>query len=369
MKRQHSMQHIGLRIVGVLTICLAMVSCIKDDLSDCPTTGSLELRVTFFNKTIENTFDKQVSRLDFFIFDEGGKFVSREIDATGPFTNEYSRALQLPYGTYKVVVWGNLYDDTALDGGLEVGVTTIDDLRLRLVTSETRGSTQPNETFPALKNFVRQLPTTLFYGITDYATVLTGKNTRQHVDLLKDTHDVHVTLRWKNILGYYDYSTEHQRTTRAYITGRNGEIDFHNKLFGLRDITYIPTYRDPADHDPFGSQTAGSVIPPQIINKDHVSVLPDFRTMRLMHEGSLEKLVITTLLPDGSERIVYARSIVELIRLTGQYNSQAAIDRTNDYYITVDFRCTDENHQHGSTWITATIWVNNWIVVDVETEI
>ncbi|MEG1544876.1 MAG: FimB/Mfa2 family fimbrial subunit, partial [Tannerellaceae bacterium] len=128
-------------------------------------------------------------------------------------------------------------------------------------------------------------------------------------------------------------------------------------------------YRDPSDEDPWQGQTDISYIPPQIVVKDHVSVLPDFRVMRLTADGSTEKLVVTTLLPDGTEKIVYARSIVDLIRLTGHYNTQQQIDQTNDYTVVVDFRCVDKNHQHGSTWFAATIWVNNWVVKEVDSEI
>ena len=97
--------------------------------------------------------------------------------------------------------------------------------------------------------------------------------------------------------------------------------------------------------------------------------MPDARTMRLMADGSTEKLVVTTIEDDGTEKIVYARSIVDLIRLTGHYNSQLSIDTRNDYFIVVDFRCIDPEHHHGSTWIALSIWVNGWVVREIETEI
>lgn len=369
MIRTNIIKPLFFRIFGMIVLCLSLGGCIKDDSSDCPTSGSLDLRVTFYNQTVNNTLANEITRLDFFIFDENGLYLGRVTDATGPFSSEYKKTLDLPYGKYKVVVWGNLYDDTQVTGELVVGLSSIDDLQIALVTSDTRTDTQPGEGYPKLENFVKAIPATQFYGITNYMSVFTGKHSEQQVDLLKNTKDIHVILRWKNYEGFYDYSTEHQRTTRAYVVGSNGNIGFNNKLTRDRNVTYLPFYRNPSDEDPWWGQTAGSYIPPQIIVKDHVSVLPDFRLMRLTADGSTEKLIVTTLLPDGTEKIVYARSIVDLIRLTGHYNTQAQMDQTNDYIITVDFRCVDENHQHGSTWIAATIWVNGWVVKEVDSEI
>lgn len=369
MLRTNIIKPLFFRIFGMIVLCLSLGGCIKDDYSDCPTSGSLDLRVTYYNQTVYNTFAKEVSRLDFFIFDENELYLGRVTDTIGPFTNEYKKSLDLPYGKYKVVVWGNLYDDKKIGGEVVAGVTSIDDLQIQLVTSSTRSEPYPGGNYPPFVNFVKPMPKSLFYGITDYVPVITGKHKEQVVDLTRNSNNIHVTLRWKNYDGYYDYSAEHQRTTRAYITGTNGDVDFRNELTRKRNITYIPFYRDPTDEDPFGAQTGGSLIPPQNVNKDHAAVLPDFRTMRLTKGGSAEKLVVTTLLPDGREKIVYVRSIVDLIRLTGQYNTQAEMDRENNYHIVVDFRCIDENHQHGDTWISTTIWVNNWIVKDIESEI
>lgn len=350
-----------------------LTGCIKDDLSKCPTTGDLVIKVTFFNNTIVNRLEEEVTKVDFFVFDDKGLFYDRITDTTGPFTDSYSKTLALPFGKYQVVVWGNLYDDTVLSTNeLKRDTTTMDELRLLLVTNETRNDTQPADPLPVLKNFVTPVPTTLFWGKTEpIVELFTGHSEVREVDLLKDTHDVHVTLRWKDYDGAYCYSTEHQRITRGYITGSNGNITFADNevLPRERDLTYIPLYRDPAHPDVFAGQTGLTYIPPQIVCEDHVAVMPDFRTMRLMADGSTEKLVVTTVEDDGTEKIVYVRSIVDLIRLTGHYNSQLSLDIRNDYFIVVDFRCIDPEHHHGSTWIALTIWVNGWVVKEIETEI
>lgn len=356
------------KLVSVFILVVAFSGCINDDYSNCPAMSSANLRVTYYNQTVNNTFAKEVTKVDFFIFNENGLFFSRVTDTEGPFTNDYQKNLELPFGNYRVLVWANLYDDTRLSGNLQVGVSTVEDVKINLVTTQTRIDTQPGEGYPALENFVAPIPATQFYGETDYSLFI-NSNVGQKVNLVKNTKDIHVIMRWKNYEGFYDYSTEHQRTTRAYVVGSNGDTRLDNKLTRERNVTYLPFYRDPSDEDPWWGQTAGSYIPPQLIVKEHVSVLPDFRLMRLTADGSTEKLIVTTLLPDGTEKIVYARSIVDLIRLTGHYNTQMQIDQTNDYIITVDFRCVDENHQHGSTWIASTIWVNGWVVKDVDSEI
>lgn len=346
-----------------------LTGCIKDDYKNCPTTGDYVLRVKYMNNTIKNTFDKEIARLDFFVFDDKGFYYDRITDVSGPFTNDYSKVIKLPFGKYQVVLWGNLYNDHELSQELVRGVTTKKELLLKLKTTQTRNSTQPQPDYPKLENFVPAYPTTLFWGETGIQEIFSGHSVEGVVDLLKHTHDIHVTLRWKNLLGFYCFSKEHIKTTRAYIVGGNGDVSFDYKMPLQRNVTYIPMYRDPANPDQYLGQTGLSSIPPQIIVKDIAAVMPDFRVMRLMSEGSTEKLVVTTILDDGTEKIVYVRSLVDLIHLTGHYNTQASIDETNDYHIAVDFRCVNEDHQAGSSWISIGITVNGWVVKDVESEI
>lgn len=358
------------RLAVLCLVCSLLVGCsIHDDYSECM--SDVEIRVTFKNNTPVNWLEGEITRLDFFVFDENGKFYSRATDSEGPFTNDYSKKLLLPYNTFKIVVWGNLYEDKQIDEVLEKGVTDINDLKIKLVTAQTRATTSPlpNPAYPKLENFVQPTPATLFWGETAYIQPSISYNEAVTIDLKKNTHDVHVTLRWKNQEGFYDFSTEHQRTTRAYIVGSNGDVKFDNSLPRERNVTYVPLYRDPANMDPFLGQTGQHTAPPQLAIEGIAAVMPVFRSMRLMAEGSTEMLVITTLQEDGTEKVVYARSIVELIRLTGHFNTQTLIDERNDFHIVVDFRCTDPTHQFGSSWLAVSITVNGWVVVQIDAEL
>ena len=362
------------RCVAVAGLVLSLAGCdMKDDYSDCPTTGGFEISVVYTqNKNNLNEFAEEVSRMDFFFFDENGLFKERVTDVDGPFTNDYSKTFQLPYGKYQAVLWGNLYDDIELIGELKKNITTIDELRLKLKTQlskNTKTETPYQEALPKLENYVAPIPTTLFWGNVETVQILSGHHVKKEVDLLKNTHDIHVTLRWKNYEGFYCFSTEHQKRTRAYIAGTNGDMTFGNELVRERNIAYIPMYRDPAHPDIYAGQTGLSYIPPQLVIDGIAAVMPDARIMRLMADGSTEKLVVTTVQDDGTEKIMYTRSIVDLIRLTGHYNTQQSLDWCNDYNVVVDFRCIDSNHNHGSAWVAITIWINGWIVKEINEEI
>lgn len=357
------------RLAVLCLMCSLLASCIHDDYSEC--LSDVGIRVTFKNNTAVDWLEGEVTRLDFFIFDENGKFYSRVTDSKGPFVNDYAKKLPLPYDKFKIVVWGNLYDDRQISETLVKGVTDIDDLKINIVTSQTRAVTPPipNPVFPTLENFIQPTPSTLFWGETAYIRPSIDKMDDVVIDLLKNTHDIHVTLRWKNLEGFYDFSTEHQRTTRAYIVGSNGDLAFNNSLPRERNVTYVPLYRDPANEKPFWGQTGQHSVPPQLAIEGIAAVMPVFRSARLMAEGSTEMLVVTTLLKDGTEKVVYTRSLVELIRLTGHFNTQASIDERNDFHFVVDFRCTDPNHQFGSSWLAVSIMVNGWVVVQIDAEL
>jgi hypothetical protein len=348
---------------------LLLAGCnMKDDYLDCPTTGSFEIRVDYTqNIDNRNYFENEISRLDFFFFDENGLFKERVSDLTGPFVNGYSQTFDFPPGYYQAVIWGNLYDDTHIVGSLEKNVTTIEELQLKLVTD--MGTIPVAGEMPKLENFAKPIPTTLFWGKTRLVDIHLGHHVAQQVDLLKNTHDIHITLRWKNYDGYYCFDAEHQKRTRAYIAGTNGNMTFCNELMRERNVTYIPLYRDPAHPNIYADQTGLSYIPPQLVIDGIAAVMPDARTMRLMADGSTEQLVVTTVQDDGTERIMYVRSIVDLIRLTGHYNTQRSLDCTNDFHIVIDFRCIDSGHNHGAGWIAVTVWVNGWVVKEINEEI
>ena len=70
--------------------------CVKDDLSGCPVTGTLDLTLsyTYHNKGEADLLPEEIKKVDFFVFDEAGTFVSRVTDATGPFVKGYHKSLE-----------------------------------------------------------------------------------------------------------------------------------------------------------------------------------------------------------------------------------------------------------------------------------
>ncbi len=131
--------------------------CVKDDLSGCPVTGTLDLTLsyTYHNKGEADLLPEEIKKVDFFVFDEAGTFVSRVTDATGPFVKGYHKSLELPGGNYKVVVWGNLENEQHRLSGLETGQVCLNKAWLGLHTYTGKDGNE----------YVQTQPTDLFYTL------------------------------------------------------------------------------------------------------------------------------------------------------------------------------------------------------------
>lgn len=334
---------------ALLAGTMGLGSCIHDSYDDCPTEGNVEIAMTYYwhNKGNEDLFGKEVNRAELYIFDKAGLFYRRDVVENSQFTNGYRHRLNLPGGEYSIVSWG--------DGGtkwqpeeLIPGVTTLEDARMKLAaTPVTRAG--------GGAYVVEEMPEDLFFGEMrkQLITVKNGKTVRDSIDLKKMTQDIRVRLRWKDSNGAWCTEKVHEELARPYLEIMNGEYDFAGKPKRERFLTYMPQLLPSEEETPI----------------DYASVRADFRVGRLTAEGSTAKVVVAEVLPDGSVTRRYTRSLVELIRLTGHYNTQEQIDREDHFDVEIDFRCEDTGHGHANTWMVIGIRINGWVVSDIEAEI
>lgn len=363
----------------------ALQGCVKDDLSQCPTTGTMDLTLgyTYHNKGEADLLPEEIKKVDFFVFDEAGTFVSRVTDATGPFVKGYHKSLELPGGNYRVVVWGNLTDEHRLSG-LETGQVCLDRALLSLNTYTGKDGNE----------YVQTQPTDLFYAVTQGA-VLNGEVRKDTLSFTKNTKHLTLNIRWRDQYGFYCIDGSHAAETHCYITGQNGDAYFRdNSLPRSRWVVFRPEYVVQRTVDAsssstvrttgvqaMGVQTSGvqtsGVQGRVVVDRPkppggEALVSADINVLRLMTYPNIEsndRIIITKTLDDGVEQVMYERSLVELINKTSAYGTQESLDREDTYVIDIDFRCNDPWHDTGDTWFTCGIYINGWTVVEMHPEV
>lgn len=345
--------------------------CVKDDLSGCPVTGTLDLTLsyTYHNKGEADLLPEEIKKVDFFVFDEAGTFVSRVTDATGSFVKGYHKSLELPGGNYKVVVWGNLENEQHRLSGLETGQVCLDKAWLGLHTYTGKDGNE----------YVQTQPTDLFYTLAA-GRVRNGEVSRDTLTFTKNTKHITLNIRWRDQYGFYCIDPSHAKETHCYITGQNGDAYFKdNGLPRSRWVVFRPDY---VVQRSAGDAGASPVRTPNVQGRVVVDrplppggealVSARINVMRLMTYPNIEsndRIIVTKTLGNGVEQVVYERSLVELINKTAQYGTQESLDREDTYVVDLDFRCNDPWHDTGDTWFTCGITINGWTVVEMAPEV
>lgn len=340
----------------------ALQGCIEDDLSGCPTTGTLDLALNYtYHKTgTADLMSQEITKVDFFVFDEAGAFVSRITDATGPFAAGYHKPLELPGGNYRVVAWGNLTDKYTISQ-LEAGQACYDKAMLSLQTYTGKDGNE----------YVQTQPTDLFYAGMDCG-VQNGEVKKDTVSFTKNTKHITLNIRWREQSGFYCNDQSHARETHCYIKGQNGDTYFKdNTLPRTRWVVFKPNYlvqrsAGSSAAEVWSREAVDRPLPP---DDGEALVSAQINVMRLMAYPNMEsndRIIVTKTLESGEEAVVYERSLVELINKTAQYGTQESLDREDTYVIDIDFRCNDAWHDAGDTWATASITINGWTVVEMQ---
>jgi len=325
--------------------CLS--SCIHEDNDDCPQEGNVDIAMTYYwhNKGNVDNFGQEVNRAELYVFDKDGLFYRRDVAEKPAFTNGYHHLLTLPGGDYTILSWSNGGTAWQPEAFLP-GITTLEEARMKLAANPT---TSENA------YVVADMPETLFFGKTqeEKVRVVNGKTVHDSIDLMQVTNNVHIRIRWKDHDGVYCTDKGHEESVRPYLEIKNGEYDFAGKLQRERFLTYMPQLLPSEEESPI----------------DYASVRADFRIGRLMAEGSTAKITIGEVLPDGRVTRRYTRGLVELIRLTGHYDTQEHIDREDHFNVDIDFCCTGSDHSHADTWMVQGIIINGWVVKDIGSEL
>lgn len=331
-------------LIAELLVILALLlqGCIYDSTKDCPSLYRSVILNFYFTHNTQNIdlLQDELRKLDVFVYDSKGLLQRHIVDDKGPFVGGYSLQIDslLEEESYRVVALGNLFADSELSG-----IERLSDAKVSVVaqTPEVAWETTAH-------GFVNTGLTTSFHGKVDVEGISTRATSSQTVDLMKNTNDVTVTISWKNDKGVYCTDISHEQNTRVYLEGKNGESDFDNQLQCERLLIY--------ESDSLGK-----------LNPDRAELKVLIRTMQLMVDGCTVILVVRQVQPDGTEKEVYSEGLVDMIKQTGQYNTQESLDRECNYDVDITFRCTE--HTGDETWMATTIYINGWLIKNLGIEI
>lgn len=299
------MRHLSNRItktIGTLAL-LGLAACdyIHDDsLPLC------EYRLRFvydYNMKFADAFQHEVTKAALFICDDKGNFISRR-DIEGDELKANNILLDLDPGTYQLLTWAGLDEDSYEWPELTPGSSTINDIRVR--TRRGTDATQPNELEP------------LWHALD--TLVITGDQHEEKViSLAKNTNKLRVVLQDTE-----GYSMDVKDFT-FQIVADNGYMDYDNQLLDDPAITYTPYYAKSIDI------AGGDLINGKPANQ-YVAVA-ELNTMRLMDKKNYRLIVRHK---DWEEDVLNVNlcNYLLLTQMEGHnISAQEYLDRQDEYSI------------------------------------
>ncbi len=206
---------IYLLAIQLLLLLSLFTSCIKEDVSDCPT--GLKVYFEYDPATYARTGvnPSEVHRIDLFIFDGGGIFRGVWTDEMPQLAPGYYMELPLQHtGSYRFIAWGNLQGSyTTSPANFVVGQTTFSEALLCLnhLSGEVSGGAPP-----------------LFHA--------------DKTEPLSETHEQEVHLPLVQAYNTINLTTEGMdqdgNTYRLSVTDSNGKYKFDYSYAADSNFTY-----------------------------------------------------------------------------------------------------------------------------------
>lgn len=114
-----------LKTICALTAFALLGGCIKEDMSDCPPDVNTSLTFSYTGDENDPTmFGKMIDRVDLFVFDRtSGQHILTKTVGEADLRAFQGTDLYLPGGDYKIITWGNAFDNTEIlhNGSLTAG--------------------------------------------------------------------------------------------------------------------------------------------------------------------------------------------------------------------------------------------------------
>lgn len=204
------------------TLLLSTQSCIKEDMSDCPS----DIRVYFnyvegsYASAKEGINPSDVSQINLYVFNADGKFLSEHVDPAPKMSKDYFITVPgLETGSYQFIAWGGLDSELYnLSEPLVPGQTLLSDVQLHLQSIQ-------NDTIKAAL-------APLFHaahrkGVIDVKKGISVKDT---LNLTQDTYKINVTV---------DGIKANGDNYLLSVEDNNGRYRFDNSIASQTKFNYI----------------------------------------------------------------------------------------------------------------------------------
>lgn len=314
------------KIIGYIQIaccCLLLcTSCIKDGMDD--NCNSYIRFVYDYNLEYVDLFHKQATKVNLYVFDEDGRFVTELKDESGSFEPGYLMPLPISMRgqKYTIVAWSGLYDDSYDHTPLTPGVSTLEDLEVA-VNNLKANNTVDRELQPLWHGKLTEMEPQFN---NDVATVSLVKNTNKFRVVMKRSDS-------NEPIDVDDYSFQ--------IVSPNGRYDHENSLLSnavTEKVTYTPYY------------TA---------NDSKTGAIAEMNSLRLVTDKDT-RLVITHKGNNNPVLDIPLNDYLEALRLD-QYSDmplQEYMDRCDNYGIVLFFTGLDDE----GNYISVDIQINGWMI-------
>ncbi|WP_287619757.1 FimB/Mfa2 family fimbrial subunit [Parabacteroides sp.] len=256
-----------------------------------------------YNMKFADAFQHEVDRVSLFICDQDGNFLSQRL-IEGAELKENDIRLDLEPGTYQLLSWAGLHDESYELPEPVPGKSTVRDIRVR--TRRNTDGTQPDELRP------------LWHSL-DTIHVSGTSHEEQTIGLDKDTNKLRLVLqnvKGKN-LDVNDFTFR--------IVADNGYMDYDNSLLPDPAITYLPYYTENAEiaADPDPAATVA----------DQLVAVAEMNTMRLM-AGENYRLIVRHKAFKDDVLNINLNNYLLLTKMEGhKIPAQEYLDRQDEYSI------------------------------------
>lgn len=315
----------------VQTACCCLLlctSCIKDGIDeDC---NSYIRFVYDYNLEYIDLFHKQATKMNLYVFDENGRYVTELKEESGSFEQGYLMPLpeSMRGQKYIAVAWSGLYDESYDRTSLKPGVSTLEDLEVSVNNLKTR----------SVSGSVDRELHSLWHGKNSEITPQYNNDVTT-VSLMKNTK------KFRIVMQRLDEGTIDVNDYDFRIISPNGRYSHENGLLSdetSEQITYTAYY------------TANDL---------ETGAIAEMNSLRLMTDKN-NQLIITHKTTGNVLLDIPLNKYLNALKLQ-QYadlSLQEYLDRCDKYGIILFFKGLDDN----GNYISADIEINGWLLREQE---
>lgn len=346
---------------------MALTSCdmMTEDREDCPTGLYLTFKYDY-NLQRADMFSDHVGAVDVYVFDENGKFVTKQSEANQGGSNPlaaplYRMHMNLDPGKYQfIVLAGQKSYAEQLAAPRAHFVRTEPQPGDDMSALHVRLDTKAGESSMLLVDNMNQPLDTLWHGImTDPVEVFDQKPTYRTISLMRDTKKINVTLREQDDPTQMDINNYDLR-----IVDNNTHILWDNSLDETDQVMYTPhALWNTDDRTPVFDVNGN-----EIEGVGHIGHA-DFMTSRIIkHDNEADDavLIITNKRTGKTVGTINLADYLSRLRTSEdvyRYSAQEFLDRGYDYQ--VDIFLIGDRLAYVTISISILGWSQHWQYVEL----